>query len=77
MGRTAGPKRGPGTQSPHPADRDYFLFQHIYKICYVGPDFFFSFLQLHFILKIDLSMMLQYSLAEAVNRLQYLGHDKV
>lgn len=71
MGHRAGPKQRAGTHSPCPADRDYFLFQLICKICYVGTSFFF-FLQLHFILKIDVLVMLQYLLAEVVSSLQHL-----
>lgn len=42
MGHRAGPKQGAGTHSPCPADRDYFLFKFVCKICYVGTSFFLT-----------------------------------
>jgi len=63
-------------QSPHPAEIIFFSNISIKSVTW-GLLLFFSFLQLHFVLKIDILMLLQYSLAEVVNSLQHLRHDKV
>lgn len=56
MGHTAGPKRGPGTQIPALQTEIIFFSNISIKSVILG----LSFLQLYFILKTNLSMMLQY-----------------
>lgn len=64
-----GPKQGAGTHSPCPADKDYFLFQLICKICYVWTSFFFA---TAFYIKNRCLGILQSLLAEFVSSLQHL-----